>query len=498
MQEEFNYLYQQLSKIDRLSHMSKIISYDLETICPNNGKEDEGNLLVDLSNQIFKLQNDEKFIDAFEKLYLEKEKFDIKKRALLTILHKKYQKIKNIDEKFNEYTNQTFINSQINYERSKKQNNYEIFKPYLDKVIQINKKICQLRQTKLTNYEELLSDYEDGMKEEDLDKFFLECKNRIIPLLHKIQNSKKKINSDFLNRKVPIYQQEAFSKYLLNIIGFDLDSGAISTSVHPFTSGIYTHDARITTSYDENNFISNLYTIVHEGGHAIFEQNQDEEDFKNFISGNMSFGMHESVSRFYENRIARSYEFIKYIVKPALDKFFPNTFDDISSNDLYLAINKVSPSLIRTEADELTYTLHIIIRYEIEKDLVNKNIDINKLPEIWNQKYKEYLNVTPSNYSEGILQDIHWSTGFGYFPTYALGNAFNAMYFNKMKTELDISSIIQSKDLSPIKQWMKENVFKTANIYNSKQWIKQITSKEFTSDDFLNYLEEKYSKIYDL
>ena len=207
--------------------------------------------------------------------------------------------------------------------------------------------------------------------------------------------------------------------------------------------------------------------------------------------------MHESVSRFYENILGRSKAFI-HLIYPKFKEIFGDIFFDVSEEELYEAVNEVKPSLIRTEADELTYSLHIIIRYEIEKDIINNKVDLKDIKALWNKKYEEYLGVTPTNDSEGILQDVHWSSGFGYFPTYALGNIYNAMYYNSMKEKLDVDKLIRENKMDVILKYMTENVFKDANKLDSKTWIKKITNKDIDSSYFLKYLEDKYVELYRL
>ena len=208
-------------------------------------------------------------------------------------------------------------------------------------------------------------------------------------------------------------------------------------------------------------------------------------------------GQHESVSRFYENRIGRSEAFVR-LIYPKVKEIFPDVMADVTERELYEALNVVQPSLIRTEADEFTYTFHIIIRYEIEKMIVDGTVSIEDLPRIWNEKYEEYLGVRPESDRDGVLQDVHWSSGFGYFPTYALGNMYNAMYMNRMKQELDLDAAIASGSLKEINDWMQTNVFARANLLAPKDWIREITGRSFTPDDFLDYLEEKYSRLYEL
>ena len=240
-----------------------------------------------------------------------------------------------------------------------------------------------------------------------------------------------------------------------------------------------------------------MYSTIHEGGHALFDQNQPREHWNHNITGGKTMGQHESTSRFYENIIGRSEAFI-HLVFPKIKEIFGEVLADVSEREFYEAVNCVSPSCIRTEADEFTYIFHIMIRYEIEKAIVAGEVSIEDLPKIWNDKYEEYLGIRPANDAAGVLQDVHWTSGFGYFPTYALGNMYNAMYSNRMREEFDLNAAVAAGDFEKINGWMKEHVWKKADILAPADWIRDITGRELTPDDFLDYLEDKYSKLYEL
>ena len=283
----------------------------------------------------------------------------------------------------------------------------------------------------------------------------------------------------------------------MKVIRYDLERGAIALTEHPFTSELGRDNIRITTHYHPDAFACSMYSVIHEGGHALFDQLQPGENYDHFIEDEKTMGMHESVSRFYENRIGRSREFV-HLIYDKTKEIFPQVLYDVSEEELYRALNIVEPSMIRTEADEFTYTFHIIIRYEVEKALIRGEVSMEELPELWNRKYEEYLGIRPQNDREGILQDVHWTFGFGYFPCYAMGNMYNAMYYNRMKEEIDLPGAVASGDFETINGWMADNVFKKADRLTVAEWIRDITGRDFTPDDFLDYLEEKYSAIYEL
>lgn len=487
-----------LSEVKKFEHACRVLNYDMETICPPKAMAEQGELIAYLSNQAFKLQKSTEFENASK--YLIEHKNEIENeydRTLVEMLAVDYDWNKNVTpEKQKEFAN-IYNKSYVDWINAKQQSDFSIFEPSLSKVKRAeNEKVSLRMNPKNSAYDNLLDIYERGISSADLDKNFEKCKSVLIPLLQKIINSKTKIRTDFLTREVTDEQQKKMAQYLLETIGFDFQRGAFTTTEHPFMDELAKNDIRVTTHYYPKNFASSLYSIVHEGGHALFALNLDPECYEHYIGGNMTLGMHESVSRFYENRIGRSKEFI-HLIYPKVIEIFPQ-LNDVSEVELYEAMNIVSPSLIRTEADEFTYTFHIIIRYEIEKMIMEEKVDIKDLPSLWNKKYKEYLGIEPSNDKEGVLQDVHWSGGFGYFPTYALGNMYNAMYYNSMIKDIDLKKCILDGKFDVINSWMKNHVWKKAVMLNTKDWIKEITSREFTCDDFLDYLVAKYSELYEL
>ncbi len=494
--EKLKELYAKLELIRRYSHALGIMNFDFSTIAPENAREDEGNTIDFFSNELFKIANSDEMKKLIVELYAEKDSLEELDKILVDKLYKNYLKTKNITPKFDLERNKVYSKAYIDWLKAKENKDFGLFKDSLNAVIETQKKEVSLREEKLDNiYDNLLNDFEPQILTDTLDKFFKELKDGLIDLISQIKNSKHAIREDFLNRPVPIHKQEEFSKYLLTLNGYDFKRGALTTTEHPFTSDIAENDARVTTHYHEDMFVSNIYSVIHEGGHAIFMQNEPSEDYTHYINDYITNGMHESVSRFYENIIGRSEEYI-HLIYPKFKEIFGQDFDDVTERELYEAVNIVKPSLIRTEADEVTYGLHIIIRYEMEKMMLGGEIKVEDAPKTWNKLYSLYLGVTPENDSEGILQDVHWTGAFGYFPSYALGNAYNAMYTKKMQESFDYKKAILSGELDKISNWLKENVFKTANRQTPKEWLKTVAGGEVSPKAFLEYLYEKYSKIY--
>jgi carboxypeptidase Taq len=486
-----------LKKLEYLNNSVGVLYWDMRVGIPKKAIPYRGEMLGYLSGEAYKLQTSDTmkdFVDYFSKL----ENLDDVTKAMVEKARKDYDQTKKIPEdKFKEYTILA-SNSEAAWEEAKEKSDFEIFKPYLEKLVAFNKEFIGYWGYKENKYDTLLDFYEPGITVKELDKVFGDLRDAIVTLLNKIKNSDVKPNVNPFKKFFSAEEQEEFSKYVLNIMGYDFEAGRVDESTHPFTINFGNKDVRITTHYYENEFRSALFSCIHEGGHAIYEQNIPDELIGTMLATGVSMGIHESQSRFYENIVGRSIEFWKYFY-PEVQKRF-SQFEGVSLEEFYKGINIVEPSLIRTEADELTYSLHIIIRYEIEKALINGEIEVADLPRIWNEKYKEYLGIEPENDAEGVLQDMHWSDGsFGYFPSYALGNLYGAQFLNKMVKDMpDFYRDIENGNLNNIREWLKENIHKHGCVYKPAQLIKDVTEEELNAKYFVEYLNRKYSKIYNL
>ena len=292
--------------------------------------------------------------------------------------------------------------------------------------------------------------------------------------------------------------QEILMKKIMEYIDFDFDAGVLMQSEHPFTDSLSKYDTRITTHYYENNLLSSIFSVIHEAGHANYNRQVRDDLSETFVFDNMSSGMHESQSRFYENYLGRNYHFWDKLF-PEVKALFPEQLKDIDQEKFVKAVNKAIPSLIRTEADELTYPLHIMIRYEIEKGIFDGTVDLEKLPEIWNQKYHEYLGVEVPDDAHGILQDVHWSDGsFGYFPTYALGSGYGAQFLAAMQKDLDVDKCLSEGKYTVIKDWLRDKIHQYGGLYLPSEQIEMATGEPFNPDYYVNYLVKKYSELYGL
>lgn len=388
--------------------------------------------------------------------------------------------------------------SQVIWEEAKEAQDYSMFEDVLDEIIGYQKKFVEYRGYKGHPYNTLLDDYEEGMTVDILDEYFDNLKQHIVPLVKAITHTTLPYNTAFLTRAFPVDKQKEFCIQLMDDLGFDYDAGEVKESVHPFTNGLNVHDVRLTVRYFENLMTSSLFSAAHEGGHAIYEQHIREDLSYTGLDRGVSSGIHESQSRTYENIICRSKAFWKYYY-PKLKSFFPEQLADVTLDDFYAGINKVENSFIRVEADELTYSLHIIIRYEIEKAIMAGEVTTKELPELWNKKYKEYLGLDVPNDELGVLQDVHWSFGlFGYFPTYSIGSAYASQFAYYLKEAVSFDDDLEKGDYKHVNEWLHKHIHSYGSLKTPEEIIQNATGKRFDSKYYVDYLTNKYKSLYNL
>lgn len=381
---------------------------------------------------------------------------------------------------------------------AKHEKDFDAFAPTLEKVIEYQKKFAEYRAKEgQKRYDVMLDAYEKQFDMQALDHFFSKLKEEIVPLLQRIMKNGKPIDDSFLTGDFSEEKQEKIGRFLADYVGFDFEKGVLAVSAHPFTTNLHNHDVRITTSYNHH-VDDSIFSVIHEAGHGIYEMGIRDDLTQTLAGQGASMGMHESQSRFFENMIGRSRAFWVPIYGK-LQELFPEQLGEVRLDAYIDAINKVQPSLIRTQADELTYSLHVLIRYEIEKQLMEENLEVKDLPEVWADKYEEYLGVRPQDVAEGVLQDIHWSQGsFGYFPSYALGSAFSAQIYAKMKKDMDVDALLEEGRMDVICSYLKEHIHQYGKLKTSRQLLKDLTGEDFNPEYYVAYLKEKYEKIYEI
>jgi carboxypeptidase Taq len=482
-----------------------IIHWDMETMMPPKAIQLRSQQLALLSRIEHKMSTNPEIGALLKEImqHMEYDKLnDVQKRNVYLIKKHYDEQTKLPEELVAEITKQQAITIDV-WKKAKAAKNFSLFKPELEKLVELQKRaaeiLMEVKET-ATPYDALIDIFEPKMTAKAITKVFDELREGLVSLLRKCEAAPKQPDISILKRKIPMDIQRKISKALAEFVGYDVASkeagGRIDETEHPFTTG-YFDDVRITTHYYEDYFASSLFSVLHEAGHAIYEQNLKQEWMYQPIGTGCSSGFHESQSRFVENMIGRSREFWVYFM-PKLKEITGNILSNVDLEKFVHAINQVKPSKIRVEADEVTYCLHIIVRFNIERDLFADKIMVKELPEIWNQNYKDYLGIRVENDSEGVMQDIHWASGgYGYFPSYALGNIYSGQILGTMEKELtDWRRQIEKGNFSPIKNWLTRNVHSHGDLYDPPELIKKITGKELNVKPYLNYLNEKYSKLY--
>lgn len=474
------------------------VQFDMECCAPEEGIAPAGEDMAILGKQVFKMTHARGYEKLICELHADHEGLTPVQTKAVEHLYDRYAKVKNISAELDFEMDQAFHRAYGDWLSAKKANDFSLFRDSFAALIGYTRKTIDLRdEKKATYYDTCLDDYEKGGSIEQLDAFFAALKERIVPLLKRIETEGKPIRKDFLTRPVPIPQQEAMSRYLLELEGLRRSALVLMTTEHPFTDHYGPNDVRVTTHYYEENFISNIFATLHEGGHALFMQNEPKELYDNHCADNMTSAMHECISRFFENIVGRSEAFIHFVT-PKLRELSGDTFHDVSERELYEAVNVARPGLIRMEADELSYCLHILVRYELEKAFVNGDITVDEVPSLWKAKYKEYLGVEVPDDARGCLQDVHWTGSYGYFPSYALGNAYGAQILRTMEKDFDVYAAIRAGELTKLRDWLTEHVFGIGSMMTPDEWIRDITGEGLNVNYYLDYLEEKFTKIYEL
>ena len=494
MEEKIKKFREMIKEKKIIDSMLALLQWDLETQAPKGGYKLISEMIGELSLKSYNLTTSKEFLETLKDLKKNEEKLDNIMKREIEILEEEVEKIKVIpSEEYKMYSELT-AKAQGIWELARENNDFESFAPILEQIFNFNRKFIEYRGIKDDVYSEILNDYEKGMNVKKLDNFFEELKNEIVPLLKEINKNKRNFEKKIMF-EVSECDQKKFSKEILEYIGFDLEKGILSESAHPFTLTVNKDDVRLTTRYLKNLPFSSVFSTIHEGGHGIYEQGVAEELKETILSDGASMGIHESQSRFYENIIGRSKEFWFGILEKS--KFKYNELSKLSLEEIYKGINEVSPSLIRVEADELTYSLHIMVRYEIEKGILSGEYLIKDLPKIWNEKMNEYLGVIPSTDSEGVLQDVHWSCGLiGYFPSYALGNVYSLQILNAMKKDINIEGALERGELKKIKEWLGEKIHRYGKLKTPKEIMISVTGEELNPEYYIEYLKEKYKNIY--
>ena len=479
------------------NHALGVLFHDAGTAAPSDSYEGRGRTMGVMSQIIYDLETKPENKELLTFLEAHPEELTAQQKREVEVMRKSLDQMNKIPAE--EYVAYSVLmnEAQSVWEKAKNENDFASFAPYLQQIVDYNRKFAGYYNPQMAPYDALLNEYEEGLNTATLDAFFGCLREVIVPLLEKTQE-KPVIDDSFLTQAFPVNTQRELSKYLMEVLGLDRRYCGIAESEHPYTTNFNNKDVRITTHYHEQNLTFSMYSVIHEGGHALYELGADDCYNYTVLSGGASMGIHESQSRFYENIIGRSRPFIRAVF-PKIKELFPEQLKNVDAEQFYRAVNKAQPSLIRTESDELTYCLHIMIRYEIEKQMIAGTLAINDVPAEWNRLYKEYLGIDVPSDREGCLQDSHWSGGMiGYFPSYALGSAYGPQLLKRMEENLgDIDTDVARGDLSRVTGWLKEKIHCHASFIKPGELFEQVCGK-FDSRYFTEYLTRKYSELYDL
>ncbi len=504
---KYKKLMERTKELAILQSIESIMGWDMETMMPPKAINLRSQQLSLLSVMDHKMSTDPetgKLLGTILR-HPQREKLTTLQRRNIYLIKKRYDEQTKLPEKLVADTAKQEAIAIDVWKKAKKTKKFQTFRPELEKILELKKEAAEIlmkvKRTK-TPYDALIDIYEPKMTANEITKIFDELKTGLVSLLKKCENAPKQPNASILKCKIPLETQRKIAKALADFVGYDVTSkkagGRIDETEHPFTTGYY-DDVRITTHYFENEFTSSLFSVLHEAGHALYEQNLPQEWMYQPVGNSASMGFHESQSRTVENIIGRSTEFWTYFL-PKLKQIARKELSDLKLDSFVHAINQVKPSKIRVEADEVTYCMHIIIRFNLERDLFANKVTVKELPQVWNQRYKDYLGVKIENDSEGVMQDTHWAGGaFGYFPSYALGNIYSGQILQAMQAGLPTWSTQLAKgNFKKVKTWLVDNVHSQGNLYDAPDLIKKISGKKLNVKPYLKYLNEKYSSLYGL
>ena len=497
-----------LLEIQRINSAASVLSWDQETYMPAGGGEARAEqiaVLQGLAHQKLVSPDIENILSqwvdpatgqAFEQ---PGDVWDEPSRSLLREVWRDFRRAKKLPSDFVIKLSRECSLAQQVWAEAKEQSKFAMFLPNLRTVLSLKREEAQYLGYKDSPYNALLDVYEPGSTIAALRPVFAQLKSRLVPLLMKITQGTVRIDDSILRYSYDQARQLEFGRLVLIAMGYDFERGRLDLSSHPFTTSFHPTDVRVTTRVHEHELQSCLFSCIHEGGHGLYDQGLDQRYYGTPLGDSVSLGIHESQSRLWENCVGRSRAFWRFFY-PILQQTFHHQLRGVDVEQFYAAINSVKPSLIRVEADELTYNLHIMLRFEIEQDLIEDKTQSEDLPAIWNQKMEEYLGIIPKSDAEGVLQDVHWSLGaFGYFPTYTLGNLYSVQFFEQAKLEIPhLEDEIAAGQLMVLRRWLEQKIHRWGRMFTPDHLAQRVAGTTVSPEPFLTYVEKKYGEIYQL
>jgi carboxypeptidase Taq len=502
-EKDYNTLFSLSKKIRLYDSISYLLEWDQETYMPKKGKEiraEQLALMASLSHQERTSKNYEqtlkKLIDLDSGEILDKN-LPTHLQASIREWRRDFLKATSLPNVFVQEFARLASESTAAWAEARKQNRFSDFAPYLEKIIEQSRIKAEYLGYKDHPYDALIDCFEPNVTTAEIETLFSNLKKKITTLLHAILSSKQ-VDDRFLHGKFHAGKQLAFGRELLEAMGYDMEKGRLDLSNHPFSMTLHPSDSRVTTRIHRSSLFDSISAVLHEGGHSLYEMGLMPEYYGSPLCEAVSLGIHESQSRLWETRIGQSKPFWKYFL-PLLKKYFKQ-LEKVNLSQFYKAINKVAPTFIRVESDEVTYSLHVILRFELEKKLIEGTLQVDEIPEAWNELMGTYLGIIPPTDREGCLQDIHWSMGaFGYFPTYTLGNLYAAHFFDAFEKKYpDWEEAVAKGNITFLTEWLKDKIHRHGRLYNAHELVKRVSGKKTSETLYLKYLTEKYGEIYHL
>jgi len=500
MPNAYEKLVTELREIALLNSANSVLGWDERTQLPPKGAEHRGNQCSLLARMAHERFTSPKIGDLLGECESQSRGAapDSDIGATLRETRRDYDRATKLPASLVEEMTKTAVLAQAAWGEARAKSDFPMFQPWLSKTLDLKRQEIACINRGGEPYDTLLDEFEPTETAANLRRVFESLRGSLVELIAKIQSSPRKAPVEILHRSFPAAAQEKLAREAASAVGFDFQAGRLDVSLHPFCTDIGPGDVRMTTRYDDHYFGDAFFGVLHETGHALYEQGlPSEKHFGSPLAAAVSLGIHESQSRMWENLIGRSRAFWNHFL-PKAKQAFPESLRDVTPDDWYFAINDVRPSLIRTESDETTYNLHILLRFELEMELLNDQLPVADLPDAWNQRMKKYLGVDVPDVSQGCLQDIHWSGGaIGYFPTYTLGNLYAAQFFEQAQKDLgDLDAQLSRGEFAPLLTWLREKIHRHGKRYSAGQLVKNITGKELSAEPLLRHLRNKASELY--
>ncbi len=501
MKNSFSAFEQKLNDIAQLKSALAVLNWDKDVFMPPKGSGPRAAMLAYLAGELHEKVLSKEFRDLLREAKAASDANELSPgdRAIVREIWRDVSREEKLPVEFVKELTRVTSDAYHVWMDARKKKDFKLFAPHLTKIVELKRREAGLVGFKQSPYDALLDTFEPYATTEEIAAALGDLKNFLAPFLVKIKNSKAKVPRDALTGDFDIEKQKAFCVRAAKQIGYDFDAGRLDVSAHPFSTSFHPLDSRITTRYCRSEFLQSISGVIHETGHALYEQGLPVAHFGTPLGEAVSLGIHESQSRLWENLVGKSRAFWTYFY-PMLQEEFPSPLRNVSLETFYRSINTVQPSFIRVEADEVTYNLHIILRFEIETALIDGKIAVEDLPRVWNSKMKDFLGIDVPDDSLGVLQDVHWSGGMiGYFPTYSLGNLYAAQFFAAARRDIPaLDDEMARGEFGKLLKWLREKIHVHGKFYSAQELANNATGEKLNSKHFADYISKKYGEIYEL